>query len=51
MDELKRKIDPIIEEKNRAQEIIAAGRRHLASKHLTTMRAEYFLNKIEKAYS
>jgi len=50
VDELKRKIDPILEKADRAQEIAAGSRRHLVAEHLTTRRAAYFLEKIERAY-
>lgn len=50
LDELERKIDYILEDKNRASEIIKHGQNHLREHHLTTKRAGYFLDKIEGAF-
>jgi hypothetical protein len=40
-DELRRKIDPILDNFDKAREMIRNGRRHLVTYHLTTGRAEY----------
>ena len=50
LDELKRKIDPMLENNARAQELIQMGRRHLFEFHLTTRRAAYFLDRVKRAF-
>jgi len=50
VDELRRNIDGCLAEEQRAQELICNGRYRLYTKHLTTHRAEYFLNRVQKAF-
>jgi hypothetical protein len=46
IDGLRRSIDPFLADEERSQELIRNGRYLLYTKHLTTHRAEYFLNRI-----
>jgi len=50
LDELTRIIDRVLEGKIRRDEIIREGRHKLVNYHLTTKRAQYFINKIEDVF-
>ncbi len=47
IEELRRQIDEILEGRVRSDEIIPNNRHHLMTYHLTTKRAEYFLDRIK----
>jgi spore maturation protein CgeB len=48
--ELRTSIDNILEEKINRNQIIQDGRNHLIHYHLTTKRAQYFLDRLEKIF-
>jgi hypothetical protein len=50
IDELRQIIDRVLEKKTKADEIIKNARYRLVQFHLTTKRAEYFLDRVEKAF-
>jgi hypothetical protein len=49
LDELRRKLDQVLERKIKSDEMISKGRFHLTNYHLTTNRAKYFLDRIKCA--
>lgn len=51
VDELRRIIDFILENKENADRLIQNSKSHLLKYHLTTKRASYFLEKIDKAFA
>jgi hypothetical protein len=51
IDDLRRSIDPFLTDEERSQELIRNGRYLLYTKHLTTHRAEYFLNRIRNSFN
>jgi hypothetical protein len=50
IDDLRRGIDGLLLDAEKAEETIRSGRFHLFSKHLTTHRAEFFLSRIQRAF-
>jgi glycosyltransferase involved in cell wall biosynthesis len=50
IDELRRRIDKLLADENRAKELVCHGRLQLISKHLTQHRAEYFLSRVKRAF-
>jgi hypothetical protein len=51
IDELRRILDGVLEKNTAGDEIIRDARYHLIQFHLTTKRAEYFLDRIEKVFA
>jgi hypothetical protein len=51
VDELKKAVDRVLEEKANPKEIIRNGREHLVNFHLTTKRAQYLLDRAERAFA
>ena len=51
IDDLKRIVNCVLEGKVKSEEIIQEGRNHLIKFHLSTKRAQYFLDRIEKAFA
>ena len=50
IDELRRKIDVLLEDEGRSRELISQSRKHLLAKHLTIHRADYFLERVRSAF-
>ena len=50
VQELRRKLEPIIADQNRMQDIISMGRRKLVQKHLTQHRARYLLDRVRRSF-
>ncbi len=50
VDELRRRIDPLLADAEISQELIRNTRYLLFTKHLTIHRAEYLLNRVQKAF-
>lgn len=50
IDELKRLIDDVLEEKWQTEQMIQDGRSHLLALHLTTKRAVYLLDRIKRVF-
>ncbi len=51
MDELRATIDTVLHSEKGWAPMIASSRDHLVKHHLTTERAKYFLDRVEKAYA
>lgn len=51
IDELKRIVNCVLEGKVESEEIIQEGRNYLINFHLSTKRAQYFLDRIEKGFA
>jgi hypothetical protein len=51
IEELRRIMDEILQGRVHSEEVISNNRYHLVTHHLTTKRAEYFLNKIKRAFA
>lgn len=51
INELKRIVNCVLDGKVESEEIIQEGRNHLINFHLSTKRAQYFLDKIEKGFA
>jgi len=50
LDELRCRIDRVLENRAGASEMIIAGRYHLIQHHLTTERARYFLDRVVRSF-
>jgi hypothetical protein len=51
IDEIRRSIDSVLDRNTESHEIIRNARNHLVKFHLTTSRAEYFLDKVKLAFA
>ena len=51
MDELRKVIEKVLEQNVQSEEMISRARYHLVNFHLTTKRAQYFLEKINYAFT
>jgi hypothetical protein len=51
IDELRKTIEKVLEKKVQLDEMISEARYHLVKFHLTTKRAQYFLDRIEYAFT
>jgi len=50
-EQLQRRLDNLLADDGRKKEMIIQGRAHLVNRHLTTHRAEYFIERMKAAFS